>query len=169
MGKRGCSSPWWQAPGAGAGLLLLVCGVMAALFSCGRHAGERYVGPASVCQVIPNSALVASLIVQYDRYSGEYDASKRRPLFGIVWKGRNGGSDTTNTGNQIVEINGHPITVSFRRSAVYALQPDYTLREIPLALVERDHVLGLVESPGGIVNDGVWKAKITPYLQTLTK
>ncbi len=56
-----------------------------------------------------------------------------RLLFVIAWTAKRGGGTTSQSGlNLLTTIHGHAVSPSLSKQAVYALRPDYSLKEIPL-------------------------------------
>ena len=95
--------------------------------------------------------------------------TKNVPVFAIFWK-RTGGAATTrmDIDNHLLMINSHKIHFDPSKIAVYALQPDFGIKEISLSAEEKAHVFELVQENerGYFENDSVWKTKINPQLIT---
>ena len=66
--------------------------------------------------------------------------SPSTPVFLVLWLAKQAGSATTGPNNLLTEIHGHPISPDLDRKAVYALQPDYSLRELALTPAEIEHL-----------------------------
>ena len=58
----------------------------------------------------------------------------------------------------------HTIKVSCTAKAVYALQPDYSLRRLPLSSTETDQIFGSFMVKDGVNFDDLWLKKILPEL-----
>jgi hypothetical protein len=66
--------------------------------------------------------------------------SPETPLFLVLWLGKQGTRGGT-VGGSTMEVHGHPISPELDKKAVYALQPDYSLRELSLTPAEIDDLL----------------------------
>ena len=130
---------------------------------------RRYAGGTSGSQLIPGSTLQNCSVFQHDTYEGEWDKSKRRPLFAIVWQAKIAGSSATDNRNLTTSIHGHPVALSPAKKAVYALQPDYSLQEIALSEQEIDHLFAIADSDPDdglrFASDAVWREKVEPFLR----
>ena len=108
---------------------------------------------------------------QGDTYPGTFDPATARPQFVILWKARRGGATSSDGNNRLSEIHGHKISVSFSDHAVYALQPDYTLKRLPLSAAETDQILKSFmdsdKTSGSIVFDDLWSKGVLPILSTV--
>src|SRR5690242_12587879 len=59
--------------------------------------------------------------------------AERNILFAIAWTAEHGGGSAAQSGeNLLTAIHDHPVHPNPAKRALYALQPDHTLREIPL-------------------------------------
>ena len=128
----------------------------------------RYAGGAIGSQTISGTTLQNCYAFQHDRYEGQFTEAKRRPLFAIVWQGRATGEVTSNGENLLTSIHGHSVNLSRSKKAVYALQPDYSLRPLPLSEREIDHLFAIAHSkdnpPPMFYKDAVWQSKVEPFL-----
>jgi hypothetical protein len=100
-------------------------------------------------------------------YSGTFDPATAEPQFVILWKARRKGESTSDGNNRISEIHGHKISVSFADKAVYALQPDYSLKRLPLSASETNQILGLFSTEGAIKFNEVWDRNVKPKLEVI--
>ncbi len=106
--------------------------------------------------------------LQGDRYSGTFDRAKARPKFVILWKARRKGASTYDSNNRLSEIHDRKIVVSFSDKAVYALQPNHSLKRLPLSAAETDLVLeSFMDStqPGPAIE--LWGKSVLPNLSTV--
>jgi len=62
------------------------------------------------------------------------------PLYVVLWRAKQGGF-AGGPHNLLTQIHGHPVLADLDRKAVYALQPDYSLKELSLTPVEVNQVL----------------------------
>ena len=125
--------------------------------------GRQYAGSSSGGSAIPGQFLQHCYVLQRD-VRPTHGAAK--PLFLILWKARMAGSCSTDNRNRLTSIHGEAVHVRFDTTAVYALQSDYTLRQIGLTGPEIEHVLRLVEQrKTPFSEDGIWRAKVEPVLK----
>jgi hypothetical protein len=138
-----------------------------------QRQAEREASAVSRVQSIPGSPLMKHYIIQFDRPGLE-----RRPLFVIVWKASRFGRSSLGHLDRAVatiSINSHTMTPSRAKKAVYALQPDYSLKELPLTEEEiarlfshitrseqRDVSSDQIEL---LPTDPFWEQKVDPYLK----
>jgi len=147
----------------GLDLLLLVAGCWCA--------GSRYAGAISGSEAIPGSKMQNCFVFQFDTYEGVYSESKRRPLFAIFWQAHRAGTSGSNSRNMVISIHGHSIAPTREKKAVYALQPDYSLQQLPLTEREVDRLFSIVRSHEGdgprLASDPAWQQKVHPKLQII--
>jgi hypothetical protein len=92
-----------------------------------------------------------------------------RPFFVILWKSEiNGGtiwgySDGGPTNGAVAYVNGHRLTLSRTDRAAYALQPDYTLKNIGLREPALSAVLNAI-AKGVPIEDNLWTNTLAPRL-----
>jgi hypothetical protein len=109
--------------------------------------------------------------LQGDVYSGTFDPATARPQFVILWKARRAGragASSSNDNNCLSEIHGHDISVSFSEKGVYALQPDYTLKQLPLSVIETNQILQSFmdanKASASVAFDDLWNKSVLPNL-----
>jgi hypothetical protein len=133
--------------------------------------GDPYAGCISGSQAIRGSKLQNCFEFQFDTYEGEFSELKRRPLFAIVWQAHMGGVSTSDNRNLIISIHGHSIAPSRTKKAVYALQPDYSLIQLPLTHEEIDHLFSIARSRDEagpmFYSDPTWREKVQPNLKVV--
>ncbi|MGO8750081.1 MAG: hypothetical protein ACLQNE_29395 [Thermoguttaceae bacterium] len=71
-------------------------------------------------------------------------APRTRYLFGVLWLAKQAGS-AGGANNLLTEIHRHPISPDLSKKAVYALQPDYSLKELSLTPAEIDQLFSNVQ------------------------
>ena len=136
---------------------------------------ERETSAISRVQSIPKSSLEKFYIVQFDKAG-----LKRQPLLVIVWKAHDNESVDLNhldTTAQDVAINGHRLTPSRTKKAIYALQPDYSLQQLSLTEEEIGRLFShIVQSEERAVSatevetlppDPYWEKKVDPHLKVV--
>ena len=132
---------------------------------------ERYAGAISGSAAIAGDySKQYAYVFQFNVYHGIYNEGKRKPLFAVFWIKSNGAesSITSDNRNLIKEINGHLIAPSLSQKAIYALQPDYHLQEIPLQKEEIDYLFEALRS-GNLVQSKNWQSTVVPKLQLVDK
>lgn len=137
------------------------------LCSCSKKE-ERW-GGSSGSQALPSEKpLRLCFGLQGDTYTGAFNPTTARPQFVILWKAQRKGNSSWGSDNKISEIHGNRISVSFSEKAVYALQPDYSIKRLTLTPVEVDQILQSFMTSTGVVEsipfDALWDKKILPYL-----
>jgi hypothetical protein len=137
--------------------------------------GERQASAISRIQSIPGSKLQKFYVIQFDKAE-----SKRRPLAVIVWKAHRAGRislDHLDKAVPAISINGHSVTPSPTKKAIYALQPDYSLQQLPLTDEEITHLFShITRSEERVVSsyerelfpsDPYWEQKVDPHLNAV--
>jgi hypothetical protein len=112
-----------------------------------------------------------AFVVQYRRPTAA--STKRTNIFAVCWK-RNAGTSTTSTddSDRLTAINSHQIVVDWSKAGVYALQPDYSIKELPLDDAARSHIFDLIQSSdarGPFEEDPIWKTLVDPHLQIVNE
>ena len=98
---------------------------------------ERRTSGWSLSQTIPESKVKKQYVVQFDVQSDGYPGPEWRLLFVIVWKAENLGSQWLDPiRRSTIWMNGHVLRPASGKPGIYALQPDYSLRQIPLTAEE---------------------------------
>lgn len=143
--------------------LIAICGFLG---GCGIFGQQPYGGGTSGSAAIPGD------YSKHYAYVFQYDKTERKPLFVIFWIKTNG----TKSGSKMdyrsltTEINGRPITPSLSRKAAYALQQDYSLKEIALTNEEIDHLFKVDEDDkDSIAHDKLFQSKVVPNLKLVDK
>ena len=90
-------------------------------------------------------------------------------LFLIAWTYERGGATNTLSDSGLLEAVRSPqVHPSFDRRGVYALQPDRTIKEIPLSREQIGPLFRYVQSAGFHPRSSdVWQKEIAPRLQTV--
>ena len=144
-----------------AAVLICLC-----LPACSKEE-KRWGGSSGVKALQDEVPLQLCYNLQGGTYAGAFDVSTAEPQFVILWKARRKGVSASDGNNRITQIHGHKITASFTEKAVYALQPDYSLKLLPLSKEQTDQILALF-TPGGTIKFGeVWNKNIAPNLITI--
>jgi hypothetical protein len=81
-------------------------------------------------EAIPKSKLDMRYVVQFDTNRDGHPAPDWHPQFVIVWKAENCGWIAFRSDG--IGINGHLMQPPVRKNAIYALQSDYSLKQLPL-------------------------------------
>ena len=102
--------------------------------------------------------------------------SPETPLFLVMWLGKQGTVGGT-VGGSMMAVHGHPISPAPDKKAVYALQPDYSLKELGLTPAEIDHLLSNMQEaqaamihnkhPKRLQDDEVFKTKVFSQLKVV--
>jgi hypothetical protein len=95
-------------------------------------------------EAIPGSKLVTRYVVQFDTNRDGHPGPDWRPLFVIVWKAEN--CESIGFGFPRIWINGHLMRPPSGRNVIYALQPDYSLKQLPLTADEIAHLFSHITS-----------------------
>ena len=130
---------------------------------------ENRWGGSSGVQALPSEfPLQLCYKLQGDIYSRPFDPATARPQFVVLWKARRAGAISSDGNNRLSEIHGHRISVLFSDKAVYALQPDYTLKRLPLSVAETDQILqsfmDASKASGAVTFDDLWNKSVLPHL-----
>ena len=126
------------------------------------HSGDRYGGNELGWEVVPGTMVVQNW---YELQMGK----DGKPLFVIFWRSGNAGTSGSDSRNVVDTIHGHPISPNLGKKAVYALQRDYSLKEVALSEKEIGHILQLVTGRTDrkplVGDDALWKEKVLPELK----
>jgi hypothetical protein len=133
---------------------------------------SRYGGVTSGVETVSHGT---DLICYAYQLPPSTSGTPKRPVYLIVWLAKLAGSTTVGPGNLLTGIHGHPISVNPDKKAVYALQPDYSLKELSLTPAEIDDLLSnREEAQASMMHDkppklleavGVFKEKVFPQLK----
>ena len=149
------------------GLVQNLLGACVLMMSVGCHRSEPRWGGAFGNRAIPGDHEVfLNFALQGDLFSGTFDPSKERPLFVILWKGSGADRAEQDGDNRFTSINGHRLSVSFTNRAVYALQPDYSLRDLRFSEPDLSRVLNAIAHRAPIEGD-LWTNRLSPKLCVL--
>ena len=146
-------------------------------------------------QDIPGAELRKTYVVQFDTDSKGRLAGGRHPRFVIVWKAESSRVSFNFQGKvPVTSVNGHWMTPSPTKRAIYALQPDYSLRQLPFSEEELSRLFSHItqrelrideivasrlskegtEIGGGRVDneesfeaDRYWEQKVDPHLEVV--
>jgi len=99
--------------------------------------------------------------------------SPRTPLFVVLWLAKKAG--WTSMGPYgLLKIHGHPISPDLNKKAVYALQPDYSLKELSLTPAEIDQLFSHMQDAQvsrmqgrRLQDDEVFKTKVVSQLKNV--
>jgi len=134
---------------------------------------DRYGGNIIGAAAIQESTVQACFVFQFDTYQERFDASKRRPLFAIVWQATRVGTTSSSDRGLVNSIHMHPIAPSRKHKAVYCLQPDYSLKALSLTNDEIDTLFALVSSDSSTTSgmhltfNSIWQQKVQPFLKVV--
>ena len=129
----------------------------------------RYAGAISGSRTIPGSRLQYCYELQFDKMRDPKNPTKsvaeRQPLFCVLWKATKAGDSKYSGSNFLISIHGHVISHTDAHK-VYALQSDYSLKEIPLTTEETDRVFHLLQGPNddSFQHDKTWNSRVAPCL-----
>lgn len=142
---------------------------IACIFLSDSSKAETYWGGISGSQALQSDfPFLLCYKLQGGTYTGAFDLGKRRPQFVVLWKARRAGATRTDGYNRLLEIHDHKISVSFSEKAVYALQPDYTLKRLALSVTETDQILQAFmvasKASAAISFDDLWSRSVLPSL-----
>jgi hypothetical protein len=127
------------------------------------HRAEPRWGGCSGGRAIPGDfTMFLNYELQGDLYTGAWDESKKRPVFVILWKG-SGQTSSYDGDNRLTSINGHRLSLSLTNRAVYALQPDYSVRDLGFSDPELSEILNAIANDTPIEGD-LWTNKLAPRL-----
>jgi hypothetical protein len=149
------------------------CGIVALvalvviLFAQG--CSEKRLGPTAVgSHVIPGSEMRWHFVFQYKPSTEKGRVSADSLMYAVFWKGRWSLGVGSDHQHGVTTINGHTIKPDLERKAVYALQPDYTLRAINLADEEINRLFELHEAEDATFAESqVWQQKVAPQLNVV--
>jgi hypothetical protein len=137
----------------------------------------RQTSAINLIQVVQGSKLYKDYVVQFDKAG-----LGRRPLVVIAWKARlhlEGESvDLNHTDQDIpaITIDGHSVVPPRTKKAIYALQPDYSLRQLPLTEEEitrlfshitRSQERATFDERNTLPSDPYWEQKVDPHLKVV--
>lgn len=99
----------------------------------------------SFIQAIPESKLQKFCAIQFDTQPDGRPGPDWRPRFVIVWKAEHFGSICFDPIlRSTIGINGHLIRPPSGKNAVYALQPDYSITQLPLTAEESTRLFSYI-------------------------
>jgi hypothetical protein len=140
-----------------------------------QRRAERESSAVSREQSIPRSDLTKHYVIQFDK-----PGAKRQPLLVIVWKAKgmpSTGFDGLNTDSPVIVVDEHLLKPPRTKKAVYALQPDYSLRQLPLTEKEIERLFShITRSEERAVSrievetlpaDSYWEEKVDPQLKVV--
>ena len=121
----------------------------------------------SGCQSIGDgSSLNLCYILDGRSYGRVPGSTKDARLFLILWKSHSHGKVGLDRENQTFRVNDHFINPSLNKQAIYILQSDYNLQELPLTGPEVTNCLNKFSLVAqGLVTNELWYDKIVPKLQ----
>ena len=84
----------------------------------------------------------------------------------VLWIGAGGATSSHDGDNRLTEINGHRLRLSLTNRAVYALQPDYSVRDLSFAEPELSKILDAL-AKGTPIEGDLWTNRLAPRLCVL--
>jgi hypothetical protein len=115
-------------------------------FFAGHLKERRRTTPHSFTQPIPGSRLQKFHVIQYDIQPDGRPDRDWRPRFVIVWKAENfksiGGTEPSHPST--IWINDRLIRPPSGKKAIYALQPDYSVKQLPITAEETSRLLSYI-------------------------
>jgi hypothetical protein len=89
-------------------------------------------------------------------------------LFVIAWTAERAGTSSRSGQNLLNALHGHPVSPSTSRRALYALQPDHTLKEIPLNEADLTSLFDEMQKDGfHTAHSELWQNRVAPNLATV--
>ena len=143
-------------------LLLCILG----LPGCGETTrGEAFLGS----QAIPGSNIQNCYVVQYRFPDSAEGSQARQPVYAILWQGTTVGVVKRSHANWVTAIHGYPLSIDQSHNAVYALQPDYSLRELPLGPSDQQWIFSAIRSETAkqLAKEQFWQDRIAPQLHQI--
>jgi len=138
----------------------LTCLLAVGLSACNRAGPvEPRWGSCSGTRPIPGDS---TLGLTYELQGAWHESTVARPVFVILWKSEINGGTTWGYGGETY-INGHLLTLSHSNRAIYALQPDYTVKDMGLPEPDIAAVLNALATRAPI-EDKLWTNKLAPRL-----
>jgi hypothetical protein len=117
--------------------LPLLTGQEARKFAVGLLKANQKVSAVMLSQAIPGSKVERLYAVQFDTQPDGSPRSDWHPLFVVVWKAEKLEKIIFDPIlRSTVGINGHLVQPPSGQSAIYALQPDYSLKQLPFTAEE---------------------------------
>lgn len=150
------------SPRAGIFVAAILMATTACLGSCSRPA--RYAGSRLGTQTIPGVFMQNRFVIQYDVGAPE---GPKTPLFGIFWHATRAGEISHDHNNLLTRISGRHVLPPVNKKAIYALQLDYTLKEIPLSQAEVVQLLTVADQGGSLWETPLWRAKVASKLKVV--
>jgi hypothetical protein len=119
---------------------------------------QRYGGSSLASYANPDQQTTTAVVTQRDPQGSL--------LFLVAWTTKNGAGRTSSAQpNLVTEIHGHPIHPNLERHAVYALQPDNSLKEIPLTPEQATALFQEMQSTDFHTSHSkLWQSEVAPRL-----
>jgi hypothetical protein len=135
---------------------IIITLVLALVLGC-----QRYGGGSSRSYANPDKLTSTEVVIQHDQMTN--------PIFVIAWTDSHGGGKESWSGrNLLTSIHGHYIHPSLDKQAVYALQSDHTVREIPLNQEQIAKLFDEIQQPDFHTSHSkLWQKEIAPRLITV--
>ena len=150
--------PWfrWFAWGAAASIVAGL--VILTMSSDGGRGRPRYGGGSLASYGNPDRRTTTCVVTQHD--------ARQNLLLVIAWTAERGGGSTSRSGqNLLVSIHERPVRPSLKKKALYALQPDYTLREILMTEPDRRALFDELQKEGfHTSHSALWQKQVAPKL-----
>ena len=128
-------------------------------------------------QAIPASSMKKFYVVCFNTFWDPRPESKREPVAVIAWKGHGTSGIAFNVRKTTVAINGHRVTPSPRKKAIYVVGPDYSLQQLTINEEEMSRLFAdVMRSEERTVSsfelmklppDQTWERDVAPYLKVV--
>lgn len=128
------------------------------LVSLAVGCGPRFGGAVSSSYANADQETTTEVVAQRD-LDGQF-------LFVIAWTAKHGGGNRHFSGrNLLTSIHGHPVHPSLEQHSVYTLQPDGTLRQIPISVQQVSTLFREIQaSDFHPSHSDLWQKEIAPHL-----
>ena len=128
-------------------------------------------------QAIPASSMKKFYVVCFNTFWDPRPGSKREPVAVMAWKGHDTSGLAFNVRKVMVAINGHRVTPSPKKKAIYIVGPDYSLQQLTMSEQELSRLFAhIVRSEERAVStselrhlplDEIWEHDVAPYLKVV--
>jgi hypothetical protein len=140
----------------------IACLLSICVSACHR-AAPRWAGSSGGRAIPGDFTNMLHYELQGDLFTEPWDESKARPLFVILWIGAGGATSSHDWDNRLTEISGHRLRLSFTNRAVYALQPDYSVRDLSISESDLSSILDAI-AKGTAIEGDLWTNSLVPRL-----
>lgn len=128
-------------------------------------------------QAVPASSMKKFYVVCFNTFWDQRPGSKREPVAVMAWKGHDTSGLAFNARKMMIAINGHRVTPSPRKKAIYVVGPDYSLQQLTMNEKEMSRLFAhIVRSEERAVStselrhlplDETWERDVAPYLKVV--